>query len=303
MAKGEISHIEFPADDPARATRFYGAVAGWEFERDGGLRRLLPVPQRPRAGGADRQARRVDRAALRIYITVDCWRTRAPRPSRTAARSSRRQSDIGGDMGRFAACRTPRANEIGLSVAPARAATAPPARGARPSIWACASSTPTATSTRTASPTTSTPCWRPRATRASSGSSSRAGTCARGARPGARRAPAVARRRGRRPSARRGRGRYRPAGPHLETWARDERVVAIGETGLDSDRMFSPWDAQLENLRRNLALALETGKPAILHCRSRAGERDAQDTLVRELRAAGFGGEARGRRSATGRRR
>jgi len=76
----------------------------------------------------------------------------------------------------------------------------------------------------------------------------------------------------------------------IESWARDERVVAIGETGLDSDRMFSPWDAQLENLRRNLALALATGKPAILHCRSKAGERDAQDALVAELRAAGFDG-------------
>jgi TatD DNase family protein len=78
----------------------------------------------------------------------------------------------------------------------------------------------------------------------------------------------------------------------IEGWARDERVVAIGETGLDSDRMFSPWETQLENLRRNLALALETGKPAILHCRSRPGERDAQDALVRELRTAGFDREA-----------
>ena len=75
-------------------------------------------------------------------------------------------------------------------------------------------------------------------------------------------------------------------------WARDDRVVAIGETGLDSDRMFSPWEAQLENLRRNLGLALETGKPAILHCRSRRGERDAQDALVAELRRAGFDGAA-----------
>src|SRR3954447_2176708 len=78
----------------------------------------------------------------------------------------------------------------------------------------------------------------------------------------------------------------------VEAWAREERVVAIGETGLDADRMFSPWEAQLENLRRNLALALATGKPAILHCRSKAGHRDAQVTLVRELRAAGFDGAA-----------
>ena len=74
--------------------------------------------------------------------------------------------------------------------------------------------------------------------------------------------------------------------------AADPRVVAVGETGLDFDRMHSPPEAQLANLRRHLRLALETGKPAILHCRSAAGRRDAQDTLIAELRAAGFGGAA-----------
>jgi len=73
-------------------------------------------------------------------------------------------------------------------------------------------------------------------------------------------------------------------------WASDPRVVAIGETGLDYDRVFSPIPDQLTNLRRNLALALATGKPAILHCRSVAGKRDAQDALLDELRAAGVGG-------------
>jgi len=75
-------------------------------------------------------------------------------------------------------------------------------------------------------------------------------------------------------------------------WAADPRVVAIGETGLDYDRVFSPIPDQLTNLRRNLALALETGKPAILHCRSADGRRDAQDALVAELRSAGVGGPA-----------
>ena len=78
----------------------------------------------------------------------------------------------------------------------------------------------------------------------------------------------------------------------ISALAADPRVVAIGETGLDFDRMWSPADSQLVNLRRNLALALATGKPAILHCRSKAGERDAQDALLAEMRAAGFGGEA-----------
>jgi TatD DNase family protein len=69
-------------------------------------------------------------------------------------------------------------------------------------------------------------------------------------------------------------------------------VVAIGETGLDYDRVFSPIPDQLANLRRNLALALETAKPAILHCRSAAGRRDGQDALLDELRSAGIGGGA-----------
>jgi TatD DNase family protein len=70
-------------------------------------------------------------------------------------------------------------------------------------------------------------------------------------------------------------------------WAGREDVLAIGETGLDFDRVFSPIPDQLTNLRRNLALAAERGKPAILHCRSALGERDAQDALLAEVRAMG----------------
>ena len=77
------------------------------------------------------------------------------------------------------------------------------------------------------------------------------------------------------------------------TWiagaAPDPRVAAIGETGLDFDRAFSPVPDQLTNLRRNLELALATGKPAILHCRSAIGRRDAQDALAEELDRAGVG--------------
>jgi TatD DNase family protein len=51
--------------------------------------------------------------------------------------------------------------------------------------------------------------------------------------------------------------------------------------------LFSPVLAQLANLRRNLRLAADTGKPAVLHCRSVAGRRDAQDALLAEVRAFG----------------
>jgi len=69
-------------------------------------------------------------------------------------------------------------------------------------------------------------------------------------------------------------------------------VLAIGETGLDYDREFSPRPAQLDNVRRHLQLGRDTGKPVILHCRSAAGRRDAHDDLIAELRRAGAGDPA-----------
>lgn len=69
--------------------------------------------------------------------------------------------------------------------------------------------------------------------------------------------------------------------------AEDPRVVAIGETGLDHDRVFSPIPDQVTNLRRNLRLAADTGRPVILHCRSTVGRRDAQDALLEEIRRLG----------------
>ena len=76
--------------------------------------------------------------------------------------------------------------------------------------------------------------------------------------------------------------------------AGDPRVVAVGETGLDYDRVFSPIPLQLANLQRHLELGIRIGKPVILHVRSRAGARDAQDALVAQLRAAGHGGRTAG---------
>ena len=75
--------------------------------------------------------------------------------------------------------------------------------------------------------------------------------------------------------------------PVIADLARDPAVVAVGETGLDYDRGFSPRADQLTNLRRHLRLARELNKPAILHCRSKPGERDAQDDLLRAIEEEG----------------
>ena len=97
---------------------------------------------------------------------------------------------------------------------------------------------------------------------------------------------------GRRPSARRRRCRRRGIGPRspprppIPPWSRWVRRGSTTTAGSRPGRHSSPTSGATS------ALALETGKPAILHCRSRAGERDAQDELIVELRAAGVGGSA-----------
>lgn len=84
-------------------------------------------------------------------------------------------------------------------------------------------------------------------------------------------------------------GADEPTWEQIRVLAREPEVRAIGETGLDHDRVFSPPDSQLANLRRHIELAFETAKPLILHCRSKPGERDAQEALIGALRAAGVG--------------
>lgn len=54
--------------------------------------------------------------------------------------------------------------------------------------------------------------------------------------------------------------------------AKDGRVLAIGETGLDFNRNYSPPDAQRNVFRRQIALAAELDMPLFVHDRDSGGE-------------------------------
>ena len=64
----------------------------------------------------------------------------------------------------------------------------------------------------------------------------------------------------------------------LRDLAERKAVVAIGETGLDYFRDFSPRDAQRESFERQIQIAIDTGLPFFLH------QRDAHDDFVAILR-------------------
>jgi TatD DNase family protein len=56
------------------------------------------------------------------------------------------------------------------------------------------------------------------------------------------------------------------------------KAVAVGETGLDYFRDYAPHDAQQEVFEAQLALALELGKPVVIH--TRAADDDTRSRLV-----------------------
>jgi len=72
----------------------------------------------------------------------------------------------------------------------------------------------------------------------------------------------------------------------LRGLARDGRVVAIGEIGLDFHYDHSPRDVQREVFRRQIRLAREAGLPIVVHTR----EADAETAQILEQEGAGEAG-------------
>ena len=73
---------------------------------------------------------------------------------------------------------------------------------------------------------------------------------------------------------------FRPETPdHIEAALKKERMLAIGEIGLDYHYDFSPRDVQRECFDAQLALAAELKRPVIIHDREAHG--DTMDLLRR----------------------
>jgi TatD DNase family protein len=69
--------------------------------------------------------------------------------------------------------------------------------------------------------------------------------------------------------------------------ANEEKVVAIGETGLDYFRDWSPFENQKILFRNTISLAKEVRKPLIIHCRDAADDTLA---ILKEENAQEVGG-------------
>jgi predicted enzyme related to lactoylglutathione lyase len=113
MAKGTISHIEFPADDVERAKKFYAAIAGWDFSEMEGMEGYWLFRTAPEAGGAVGRRGDTVGSVVRVYIDVDDLEGAVAAASANGGSVITPPSDIPG-QGRYAAVRDPEGNEVGL---------------------------------------------------------------------------------------------------------------------------------------------------------------------------------------------
>lgn len=105
MAKGEITHIELPADDVERAKRFYAAVAGWEYGEPEGFTGYHMFRTGEATGGAIAKRGEMAPRQLRIYITVDSLEDACGAAESAGGAVVEPPTDIGGGMGRSAVVR------------------------------------------------------------------------------------------------------------------------------------------------------------------------------------------------------
>ena len=64
----------------------------------------------------------------------------------------------------------------------------------------------------------------------------------------------------------------------IETLLKNKKVVAVGETGLEFYKNYSPRDIQVEGFKRHIQIAKKHNKPIIVHCR------DAEDEVLSILK-------------------
>jgi predicted enzyme related to lactoylglutathione lyase len=118
MARGEIAHIEFPADDLERAKAFYGAVAGWEFGQMAEFSGYELFRTGESTGGAIGLRGRSVGTAIRVYINVDSLEEAVAAALANGGTEVEPPTEIGANMGRFAVVRDPEGSEVGLWQAP-----------------------------------------------------------------------------------------------------------------------------------------------------------------------------------------
>ena len=115
MAHGQITHIEFPADDTERAQRFYKELFGWDFQSFEGAPGyfLFNTGSIESAGGAIGQRGQSTGEKLRVYVTVDSIDDTLAKVPRLGGKVTTPKEEVPG-QGWYAVISDSEGSEVGL---------------------------------------------------------------------------------------------------------------------------------------------------------------------------------------------
>lgn len=115
MAHGQMSHLEIPADDVARARKFYEGVFGWQTSEMDGYPNyfLFSFGQIDRAGGAVGVRNESTGPALRLYISVNSIDATLPKVTQLGGKIVEPRTEITG-QGWYAVIDDTEGNQLGL---------------------------------------------------------------------------------------------------------------------------------------------------------------------------------------------
>lgn len=117
MAVGDFTHVDIPADDPARARRFYAELFGWQFHeaQDFPGYHLFRTPSSDQNGVGGGTGKRGEAApqVTRVYVDVSSIDAALPRVTDLGGSIVSGKAEVP-DQGWWAVVRDTEGNEIGL---------------------------------------------------------------------------------------------------------------------------------------------------------------------------------------------
>ena len=116
MQHGDFTHIEIPADDPARAKAFYAGLLGWAFQEVPGFEgyHMFTTPAGEEGvGGAIGKRGEMAPEKLRTYVWVDSIDETLPRVAELGGSVVEPKREVPG-MGWYAVLNDSEGNEIAI---------------------------------------------------------------------------------------------------------------------------------------------------------------------------------------------
>lgn len=120
MPHGKICYLEIPANRAEDSARFYSDIFGWKVRERGDGNLAFDDAEGGVSGTWVKEADRTTDERTRTYIMVDSIAESLRQIEKAGGRVTTPRTDIGANMGAFAAFTDPVGNEFGLYEEPPR---------------------------------------------------------------------------------------------------------------------------------------------------------------------------------------